>query len=1006
MAAGPDCSLLVATRSGAVEMHAIGGGRSSRLALFRTVCSRVFTMARSADSVVTIEEERAGSSMQCVRVYSGWRKPETMKVVALSLSSPVDVLACCSEGQSHFAVASMNGITLYDCSTGPIVPMAEIAVSGVTNVALRGQYLAWSSGCTVNVLQLDVVKNDADSGLDTANELTCAQVTVKGPIAAARVLRVPGLTRSVEPFVALGPFQTLEVSVKPDEGFHVQTCVTLLVSRLDGAVHSLQLASEPNLLSAAVESDRTFLPLVRCLASSQDGALLFSLSKPAVLARYTYTSPTFAAMMDECFIYALQSDVASRAGSAMVEVFSLRPSQIALPLKSRARADQGNDAASSGWFLLENSAPEDAELELPGPCMLASLPLVGLQAIAGLAGGSVGLMSKVETKTECFWSVSVLFPERAVEMWKELALKAAQVGDADTDTMLLLHLEGLLVLGTRLVALTLAPEPDLLASLSRDGSAQNMSVSNDASIHEIIPDQQDATRSLFLESCRTLGNLCERRRVFQAAALFWAMGELAVDEVTRRLLPERAAAMALVEFIHRRGNQLASVGIGVGNSLIEHLARHQPSELPDTVLAGRLAHDASLAVDLLIRAGTPVEAFARAYCLSLVGSSAQSGEILRSIDCIVLHQLLQAYPHVWSMSRGLENNHDGELLILTTFGELVLKHAGFSLLETVVQMSQILPKNAAGILGGAENPLYLMYLENCFSGANERTIASVSMLLASGYAGRCEHQETKRLPSQYWGIVEQFGSMRTHEVAAAPLEVRWPLRHWRGLGKRSAQLTWLDNVPPGGTGHEESRRFFYVGKLQRLLVELQLMEGPLVLDTLAVCAAYLESLGPDVSFAPYTALFWLPALNRLNDAMQRVRASFFTADARLGFCLLYCNTPDEWRLVLQLVAAEDSDEPHAHTDAKGAVAVVKLGEKPLLYRAKGGVSVVGVGEELSLYQALLNRCTQLFDPEQLILHVLPEDSRATDCVLPLLWRSYERHSVNLMGPVANYAAQN
>ena len=75
------------------------------------------------------------------------------------------------------------------------------------------------------------------------------------------------------------------------------------------------------------------------------------------------------------------------------------------------------------------------------------------------------------------------------------------------------------------------------------GDAVNMpNVEEQEEAATLLMDQIGATRSLFLEACRMLGNLCEQGRMFHAAAVLWSMGHLPVDEVTRRLLPERGAA--------------------------------------------------------------------------------------------------------------------------------------------------------------------------------------------------------------------------------------------------------------------------------------------------------------------------------------------------------------------------------------------------------------------------------------------------------------------------------
>jgi hypothetical protein len=111
--------------------------------------------------------------------------------------------------------------------------------------------------------------------------------------------------------------------------------------------------------------------------------------------------------------------------------------------------------------------------------------------------------------------------------------------------------------------------------------------------------------------------------------------------------------------------RLSRIGVGVGNSLIEHLAKHRPAELPRAILTCSLSYDPSLAVGLLNRVGSSEESFARAFTLCRVGEEAQSAAVLRSLDSTVLQQLLQSHQTAWLDERGLASF--GKVLFLLLF---------------------------------------------------------------------------------------------------------------------------------------------------------------------------------------------------------------------------------------------------------------------------------------------------------------------------------------------------
>lgn len=550
---GPGHSVLVATKSGWIELHNVSGGERSHLTCrFRTTSSRVFYMGLLpllvGEAIVTVEAQREGSDMQMLCVYTDWRSAASPSVTSIGLPSAVSSFAVCDAGRSRFAVSTSNFITLYQCLDGATLqPVLEISVSAATKLALFGDYLGWSVGSFVSVLQC-AVEEDAAAAVSEAG---CVDFVVSGGAGQASCLLLPSMAKDQKPFVALGPFRNLTVSVRADEGWRLVDCSTVLVQRADAPVHSLKMCAEPSIASVSSRNKKSE-QLVRCLVSTADTACLFSLSRPTLLiSRFTYASATFMAVLDNVFLYALQQQPRDRQGmsSSLVEVFSLRPSAAALPLR---QLDEMSD-----WTLVSSHGSENS-VELPQPCMMASLPFVGLQNVIPVKSGSVALMSKMISDDAAFWSVSVLFPERAVSIWRELAGKAALVKQSDPDTFLLFHLEGLLVLGSRLCQMTAEARPiDASMVYSTNDEVEETLFPPPGGGLDLPPttaaseDDFDSTYSLFLESCRVLGDFFESKKLYEPAAVFWGFALVPIDEVTRRLLPERQAALALVEFVNR-----------------------------------------------------------------------------------------------------------------------------------------------------------------------------------------------------------------------------------------------------------------------------------------------------------------------------------------------------------------------------------------------------------------------------------------------------------------------
>ncbi len=960
---GPGRSVLVATRQGWIELHSVSGGRSHLRWRFRTVCSRIVHLALLptllGDSIVTVEAQQQGSEMHALRVYSGWRRPDPV-CVSVALSSSADALACCEAGLPRVAVASANGVTLYHCDGGAVVPLFEIAVSGAQRLALHGDFIGWAVGGLVHVLRIRVAEegdaSEGDAGEDSG--AACVNVVVDGGVGMAGRLYVPSLARDAQPFVAVGPFRNVAISVKADEGWIVRACDTVLVQRLAGSVHSLRFAAEPDISScSARRSAGGPQPLVRCLVSTAESASLFSLSRPGLLASYTYSSPTFMAVMDGSLLYALQS-AQDRVGASLVEIFSLRPSDASLPVTTVAASELGD------WTVLGSSGggTVGSAATLPPPCMMASLPFVGLQAVATMTAGSVALMSKMINEQDAFWSVSVLFPEKAVEIWRELAGKASLLKNTDPDTFLLFHLEGLLVLGSRLCLMAGDKSP-LDVSVICESAAEEPA---DAGAEDILADSGgggvaggggnvamddlEATRSLFLEGCRVLGDFFESKRVFDSAVVFWGMCLLPIDEVTRRLLPERQAAVALVEFVNRalaeNDSRLAKVGIGVGNSLIEHLAKHRPSELPRAILTCGMSYDPTLAVKLLVRVGTPVETFARAYTLAITKDEKQCVAALRSLDSTVLLQLLESYEAAWI----------GQERQLTAFGVSLLGACGFSVLEAVSRKGDaVTPREAMQLLGGGLAPLFLVYLENVLEIEGSAHKEAAAELLADGYAQRCGSVALAALPPDWSAMVDQFACMRLVDLSVAPLEIRWALRHWRGLF-RASRPSWLDGVPPFSSGEGSVRGSFYFSKLQTLLVSLKRFGAARMR-----IAESLEHRRDAPQLRDWCRLFWLPVLNKLPEALELVYVSL-SNEACVGFCVEFCGSAADWKTALERFQ----------------------GSKP------------------AVHLALVIHCAESFDPRQLVFGVFPE-SGSLPAYLQHIWRSQKNSS--LLPLIGQFAAQ-
>ena len=975
---GPANTIIVATKVGCIEVHSISLGKSHLILRFKCVAQVVCLGVLGGEDIVSVESD------QCVRVYSNWQDQDNQQVSCFSLASSCNGFVVCGAGSRRFLVSTKNGLHLFDFQDGEIIQILDISVQRASKLALYGDYIGWSLGAEVRVL---CVKFCSVQHKAPSYDEICVNVVLNGGAASASELLLPSLVSSIDPFVALGPHENYQVGINAsaEERWHVESCNIVLVQRCRRSVHSLQFARESSLTEQG--------ELVRCLVSTEEEALLFSLSDPSVLAKYTYTSPTVLAVLDDCFLYAVQRP-SKKGSNSSVEVFTLRPSQSSLPVTGDAFDE---------WTLVGLSA-----MTLPPPCLVSSLPFVGLKAIESLGGGgSLVLMSKVVNEADAFWSVSVLQAEKAVEIWRELASKAlAAKKEEDHEVFLQLHLEGFLLLGSRLKWLQynrtnvceeeeretvqdgdLSSSRRRFASLNVSSSSPSLvsfssklsrsftagTINPNAWSFEVEKEKEEdaeATRSLFLESCRIIGDFCEARKLFHSATVFWSLGALPVDELTRRLLPEREAADALASYVKDRimknDARMSMIGVGVGNSLIEHLAKHAPSELPNAVLKGSsLVHDPSLAAELLVRLGTELESFARAYCLAVIGDEAECLKVLRLMDSNKIVELLVMYESSWKT----QNN------ALNLMGECVFRASSFALLEAISRL-RYGSSDCVSLLGGPQGVMFLIYLESVVTNANlhqpERD--SAAMYLARGYLAKCVAGPSEMcLPSEWTASIEQFESMRMVDLEETSLEVRWTLKHWKGF--KHSRAPWMEKVPPfdGKNAKSDIKKFFYLSKLQGLLFYLSNERGSFERALPLLSTALQEGSGSG-NWKKWCSMFWLPFCGQMRSALQLSLSVGFCNEAYLGYCQEYNREPEHWRIALQIVAES----------------ILSSEDDDLDFKKK----------KQNLYSSVVLHCAEKFSPEVCLSQILPQNG-SLSYFLPILLQSFDNHSTILQS-LSNY----
>lgn len=298
------------------------------------------------------------------------------------------------------------------------------------------------------------------------------------------------------------------------------------------------------------------------------------------------------------------------------------------------------------------------------------------------------------------------------------------------------------------------------------------------------------------------------------------------------------------------------------------------------MLACSLSYDASLAVGLLTRVGSPQEVFARAFAQCRVGQEREAASGLRSLDSTVLQQLLQAHHRCWL---GLDG--------LSSFGQLLLSVSGFSVLEAVWQQRHhVLPSRACNLLGGASSPLFLAFLEQLL---DERPSAETLQLLLQGYLGRCA-ATLEGVPAEWTAMVDSFTNMRLFDPAEAPLEIRWTLRHWRW--RATQRSDWLDSLPPlsAASGAAVLRAHFYTVKMQALLLQLRRL-GP---ETARELGALLESSSSmRAEWLSWCRLLWLPTIGKLGEGLN-IACEHLAPEAAAGYCGEFCSAPADWKQAL------------------------------------------------------------------------------------------------------------
>ncbi len=264
---------------------------------------------------------------------------------------------------------------------------------------------------------------------------------------------------------------------------------------------------------------------------------------------------------------------------------------------------------------------------------------------------------------------------------------------------------------------------------------------------------------------------------------------------------------------------------------------------------------------------------------------------------------------------------------------------GFSVLETVWQRRKALaPVRARELLGGGSSPLFLVFLEHLLDSSCSCS-EEVAVLLAEGYVARCA-REAQSVPAEWSAMVDQFAGLRLFDLAEAPLEIRWALRHWRSP-TRTARSMWLDSLAPR-TLPNAARAQFYVIKLQTLLVDLKRFAP----DTVSrVCSLLEHECGQlDLPWVTWCRFLWLPGVGRLDESLV-FASSHLAPEGAAGFCGEFCSSAAEWKMALERTAT-----------------------KP------------------QLQAMLLMQCADIFGVRELVLHVLPEEGAVT-AHLATIWKA-------------------
>lgn len=227
--AGPNNTVLVATRSGWIEQHQVleEAGRTQLLHKFGPISKFVVRIALLDDGHVVVlerEAERAGK----LHVYA------VGGALACTLASEVEEFAVCDERSLRLLVANANHMELlqFDADHCTFTSLCEIAVCHSRKLALSGRHVAYCSRdrYQLHVMELVVARvpeamveddDDAVVGADNGDDAN-AVVEYAAPErlccnGVGLPLLLPALADQ-KPYAVTGPKDNFEASVTASDG--------------------------------------------------------------------------------------------------------------------------------------------------------------------------------------------------------------------------------------------------------------------------------------------------------------------------------------------------------------------------------------------------------------------------------------------------------------------------------------------------------------------------------------------------------------------------------------------------------------------------------------------------------------------------------------------------------------------------------------------------------------------------------------------------------------------